>query len=93
MAVLCYEVAGTSREPVVGLEVSLFPPGSTTGAQPVRTEGSVGRGSVRVNLAAAASGPHDLGVQLIVNGERLDRLAVRIPMVTIADGAPEIACS
>lgn len=93
VAVLCYEVSGTSREPVVALEVTLFPPGSTTGANPVRIEGSVGRGSVRVDLAGAPTGRYDLGIQLIVNGERLENMVVRIPMVTLAAGAAAIACS
>lgn len=88
---VCYEIAGTSREPVVALEVSLIPPGSNVGTDPVQVDASVGRGSVHVRLPAS-TGRYDLRVQLIANGERLHGVVVTIPRVTLADGASSGTC-
>ena len=85
-AVLCYEVTGTSREPVLALEVTALPPGSTS-----RIPIAVGRGSAAVDLSAAGAGPHDLRIQLVVDGERIAGLAVTLP-VTVAAGAPATVC-
>jgi hypothetical protein len=86
--VFCYEATGTAREPDLVLEVSVSPSGFTVGV-PV----SVGRGTARIDLAGAGQGVRDVRIQLIVNGERIDGLAVTIPAVTIAPGAPSPSCS
>lgn len=85
-AVVCYEATGSSREPELELEVTALPPGTT-----VRVGAQVGRGTARVDLTAAGAGGRDLRIQLVVNGQRIDGLAVTIP-VTIAAGAPPGAC-
>jgi hypothetical protein len=93
VTVVCYEVAGASREPVVALEVTLLGSGSTTSADPVRVDGAVGRGSVRVDLAGRSPGRYDMRVQLIADGARRDGVAVTIPEVTLERGADAGACS
>lgn len=85
-AVLCYEATGSSREPELVLEVTAFPPGTVT-----RIPVPVGRGTARVDLSAAGVGARDLRIQLIPNGQRIDGLAVTIP-VTIAAGAAAGTC-
>ncbi|HEX7275827.1 MAG TPA: hypothetical protein VF244_00490 [Acidimicrobiales bacterium] len=83
--VVCYTVSGTSREPEVELEVAL------DGGAPIRVAGSVGKASATVELGDPASGSHDLHIQLIVNSERLDGVAVTLP-VTVDPGAAEGGC-
>jgi hypothetical protein len=85
-AVVCYEATGSSREPELELEVTALPPGTT-----VRVGVQVGRGAARVDLAAAGAGARDLRIQLVVNGQRIDGLAVTVP-VTIAAGTPPGTC-
>jgi hypothetical protein len=84
--VVCYEVTGASREPELVLEITALPSGTT-----VRVAVQVGRGTARVDLAAAGAGARDLRIQLVVNGQRIDGLAVTVP-VTIAAGAPAATC-
>jgi hypothetical protein len=90
--VVCYEVAGATREPVVALEVTLLEPGATTSADSVRVEAAVGRGSARVDLGGWSPGRYDLRVQLIGDGARREGVAVTIPAVTLASRANEAAC-
>jgi len=85
-AAVCYEATGSSREPELVLEVTALPPG-TTARVPVQ----VGRGTARVDLTAAGAGARDLRIQLVVNGQRIDGLAVTVP-VTIVAGAPAATC-
>lgn len=89
---VCYEIAGTSREPVLVLEVTALPAGSATGAAPIRVDASVGRGSVRVPLTSVPPGVYHLRIQLILNGERLEGVAVTVPSVTLAPDAPAGTC-
>jgi hypothetical protein len=53
---------------------------------------TVGRGTARVDLTGAGLGGRDLRAQLVVNGQRIDGLAVTIP-VTVAASGPTAACS
>ena len=85
-AVLCYEATGSTREPELVLEVVALPPGTVT-----RVPLAVGRGTARVDLSAAGLGARDLRIQLIPNGQRIDGLAVTVP-VTIAAGATAGTC-
>ena len=85
-AVLCYEATGSTREPELVLEVTALPPGTVT-----RVPVPVGRGPARVDLGAAGVGARDLRIQLIPNGQRIDGLAVTVP-VTIAAGANTATC-
>lgn len=89
---VCYEIAGTSREPVLVLEVTALPAGSATGAAPIRADVAVGRGSVRVPLTSVPPGVYHLRIQLILNGERLEGVAVTVPSVTLAPDAPAGTC-
>jgi len=89
---LCYEVAGASREPEVVLEVTLLAEGSTNGVLTVLADGSVGRGSVQVDLGRSPRGRYDVRVQLIINGAAVDGVAVTIPGVTVSDAAPPEGC-
>ena len=84
---LCYELTGSAREPVLALEVTLLRAGSPTGAAgPYRLDVSVGRGSARLSLDGVPPGRYDVRVQLILNGAPLDGGAVTIPSVTVAAG-------
>lgn len=85
-AVLCYEATGSTREPDLVLEVTALPAGTVT-----RVPVPVGRGTARVDLSSAGVGARDLRIQLIPNGQRIDGLAVTIP-VTIAAGAAAGTC-
>lgn len=85
-AAVCYQATGDSREPELELEVTALPTGTT-----VRVGVPAGQGTARVDLAAAGAGPHDLRIQLVVNGRRIDGLSVTIP-VTIAAGTPAATC-
>jgi hypothetical protein len=89
---VCAEVAGTGREPVVALEVTLLAPGSDDdGGEPLQVATGVGRRPVEVALPDAAPGPHDLRVQLIADGERIDGVAVTVPVV-VGDVAAPAPC-
>jgi hypothetical protein len=90
--VLCYEVAGTAREPVLALEVTPIWPGGGPAAAAVRTNATVGRSSVSVDLSAAGEGTFDLRVQLVVDGSKAERPAVEILGVTLRQGAPRRTC-
>lgn len=85
---LCYEATGQTREPDLALEATLVPPGATSGGQPVRAGAAVGRGSVRIDFGGVTPGRYDLRVQGIVNGQRLDGLAVTVRAVTLGTAAP-----
>lgn len=89
---VCYEIAGTSREPVLVLEVTALPSASATGATPLRVDAAVGRGSVLVPMTSVAPGEYQVRIQLILNGERLEGVAVTVPSVTLAPDAPAGAC-
>lgn len=81
---LCYELTGSSREPVLALEVTLLRAGSPTGAAgPYRLDVSVGRGSVRLSLDGVAPGRYDVRIQLVLNGSPVDGGAVTVPSVTV----------
>ena len=43
-------------------------------------------------MTSVAPGVYHLSVQLIVNGERLDGVAVTIPSVTLAPDVPPATC-
>lgn len=88
---VCYQITGSSREPVLALEISATRTGTEAASGPRRVDVGVGRAGVRVRLEALAPGPYDLGVQLIVNGERVSGARVVIP-VEIAAEAPTAAC-
>jgi len=89
---LCYEVAGASREPEVVLEVTLLAEGSTNGVLTVLVDGSVGRGSMQVDLGPSPPGRYDVRVQLIINGAAVDGVTVTVPGVTVSDDAPPEGC-
>lgn len=89
---LCVEVAAPSREPAVMLDVSLQPAGPSGRAETVRIDGVVGRGPVSVRLPSGEPGAYDLSVQLIGDGQRIDRVNVKIPGVSVASTAASPAC-
>lgn len=91
--VLCYEVSGTAREPVLALEVTPIWPGGGPAAAAVRANATVGRSSVSVDLSAAGEGTFDLQVQLVVDGSKADRPSVEIRGVTLRQDAPRRTCS
>lgn len=91
--VLCYEVTGTTREPVLALEITPIWPGGGPAAPAVRTDASVGRSSAIADLSAAGEGTFDLRVQLVVDGSKADRPSVEIRGVTLRQGAPRHTCS
>lgn len=89
---LCYEITGTTREAIVALDVSVSLPGAQEPVFSDLLDAHVGRGGVSVDLDAVDDGTYDLGVTLIVDGERRAERVVRIPDVTLAEGAPPAAC-
>lgn len=89
---VCYDIAGTSREPVLVLEVTALPAGSATGAVPIRVDAAVGRGSVRVPMTSVPPGEYHLRIQLLLNGQRLEGVAVTVPSVTLAPDGPAGTC-
>jgi hypothetical protein len=88
---VCAEVAGTTREPAVALEVTLLARGADDGGQPVRADTTVGRRPVEVTLPDAPPGPSDLRVQLIADGEPVDGVAVTVP-VTLGEVPAAALC-
>lgn len=89
---LCYEVTGPVREAEIAFEVGLTLTATNTPAAAVRVEGSVGRGSARVNLGTPQVRRYDMPVQAFVNGQRLDGLAVVIRGVDFG-AAPPTGCA
>ena len=89
---LCYEVTGPVREAEIAFEVGLTLTATNTPAAAVRVEGSVGRGSARVNLGTPQVRRYDMPVQAFVNGQRLDGLAVVIRGVDFG-AAPPAGCA
>jgi hypothetical protein len=90
---MCVEVGGTSREPVVALEVRLLEPGASSGGEAVRVDGAVGRVPVEIALPQTPPGRYDLRVQLLADGAHVDGVAVTIPDVSLTDDAPDAACA
>lgn len=91
--IVCLEVAGPTREPEVAFDVGVFPEGSTSAAVTIRVDGSVGRGSVEVDLAQVDPGRYDLQVQLIADGAPIDGVSVRVPSLTWSLEAPPSTCA
>jgi hypothetical protein len=89
---LCYELTGPVREAEIAFEVGLTLTATNTPAAAVRVEGSVGRGSARVNLGTPQIRRYDMPVQAFVNGQRLDGLAVVIRGVDFG-AAPPAGCA
>jgi hypothetical protein len=92
-AVICYEVIGTTREPVVALEITPMWPGAGPAADSVRVPATVGRSSVVADLSAVGERTIDLRVQLLVDGSAAGRPALLIPGVTLLASAPPGTCS
>jgi hypothetical protein len=92
-AVICYEVTGTSREPVLALEITPMWPGAGPAADSVRVPATVGRSSVVADLSGVGERTIDLRVQLLVDGTAAGRPALLIPGVTLLASAPPGTCS
>ncbi len=92
VAVLCYEVTGSSREAVVGFEVTFFQPGSTTSAGTFRADAAVGRGTARVTVTGVPSGRYDVRIQLVLNGSPLEGAAVTTTVNVVAGGTQIATC-
>ncbi|HSQ69920.1 MAG TPA: hypothetical protein VLM41_07520 [Steroidobacteraceae bacterium] len=92
-AVICYEVTGTSREPVLALEITPMWPGAGPAAAAVRTSATVGRSSLVADLSGVGEGTIDLRVQLVVDGTTAGRPVLLIPGVTLRNGTPPGKCS
>ena len=89
---LCYEVTGPVREAEIAFEVGLVLAATNTPQAAVRVDGSVGRGSARVNLGTPQIRRYDMPVQAFVNGQRLDGLAVVIRGVDFG-ATPPTGCA
>jgi hypothetical protein len=85
---LCYEVTGPAADAKITFEVDLV--FSVTGSvvSIVRPDGSVGRGSARLNLGNPDARRYDLTVQGIVNGQPVTGLAVTIRSVLFGAATP-----
>jgi hypothetical protein len=92
-AVICYEVTGTSREPVLALEITPMWPGAGPAAASVRASATVGRSSVVADLSGVGEGTIDLRVQLVVDGTAAGRPTLLIPGVRLLAGTPPGTCS
>lgn len=88
---LCYEVTGPAPDAKIAFEVDLV--FSVTGSvvSIVRPDGSVGRGSARLNMGNPDARRYDLTVQGIVNGQPVNGLAVTVKSV-LYGAAPPIGC-
>jgi hypothetical protein len=84
---VCTMVSGRSREALVVLDVTLFDPGSSSDGISAQVDSDVGRVPVTVSFPDASPGPHDLRVQLILNGDRIDGAVVTVPGVVVSEGA------
>ena len=93
VAVLCYAVSGTAREPELALDITPMRRGDGPAAATVRTGIIVGRASATADLSAAGQGTFDLRVQLVVDGSTVDRPVVTIRGVSLRQGAPRVTCS
>lgn len=88
----CYEVTGTSREPVLELEAALAP---IAGGDPVgrlRTDIAVGRGSAAFSFDGVRDGRYDLGLRLKVDGRWITGLAVTVEDVRLSAGVSPAEC-
>jgi len=92
-AVICYEVTGTSREPVLALEITPMWPGAGPAAAAVRASATVGRSSMVADLSSVGEGTFDLRVQLVVDGTAAGRPVLLISGVTLRAGTPPGTCS
>jgi hypothetical protein len=92
-AVICYEVTGESREPVLALEITPMWPGVGPAAAAVRSSATVGRSSVVADLSGVGEGTIDLRVQLVVDGTAAGRPTLLIPGVRLLAGTPPGRCS
>ena len=92
-AVFCYEITGTTREPVLALEITPMHPGEGPAAATVRVDVNVGRSSVTADLSAAGEGLFDLRVQLVVDDSRGEQPSVLIRGVRLSNNAPRGTCS
>jgi hypothetical protein len=88
---LCYEIAGTSREPEVTLETALLSPPAAE-SQSVRVAGSVGRGSAELDFGLQKPGSYDLRVQLLVSGTPIRGVVVTVPNVTLSGTDAQPPC-
>lgn len=89
---VCYQVSGTSREPVLVLEAALARPGTDQTVASERVEIRVGRGSATFDFPSNAEGRHDVRLQLQVDGRWIPGLLVVIEDVRVAASAPEVSC-
>ncbi len=92
-AVICYEITGTSREPILAIEITPMWPGAGPAAAPVQASATVGRSSLVADLSAVGEGTIDLRVQLVVDGTTAGQPALLISGVTLRDGTPPGTCS
>lgn len=89
---VCYEVSGTSREPVLVLEAALARPGTDDTVEAERRDIPVGRGSVTFEFPAVAEGHYDLRVRLQADGRWIPGLLVAVKDVRVAAAAPPVSC-
>jgi hypothetical protein len=90
-ALICYEITGTSREPVLVLEITPMWPGAGPAAETVRASATVGRSSVTADLSAAGQGSFDLRVKLLVDGSTQGP-SVLLSGVTLRQDAAPSTC-
>ena len=83
----CYEVTGSSREPLTALDVELLGPDGDVQVGPTRTEVPPGRGRAEVGLTGAAAGTYDLRVQLLDSGAPIAGAVLLIPDITLGNGS------
>lgn len=88
----CYEVTGTSREPVLELEAALTPIGGGDAAGRTRTAIAVGRGSAAFSFEGVRDGRYDLRLRLKVDGRWISGLTVTVENVRLAAGTPPAGC-
>lgn len=89
--IACYEITGTSREPVLVLEAALVRAGGAVAGR-TRSDAVAGRGSATLTFAGVPEGHYDLRLRLKVDGRWIAGLAVAVDDVRLVDGAPRGSC-
>ena len=91
-ATICYQASGSARESSVAFDVSVIPPGSSSGAVSKRLPATIGAGSVTVDLSDAPPGPVDLRIGLVGDGQVVAGVVVTIPGLIVGDAPRVVDC-
>ncbi len=89
---VCYEASGTSREPLLVLEVQVIDAATGSVVVDERRDINVGRGGIEFDLSAIAPGSYRLTAGLSVDGAPPGGLTLQIPDLTLVAGTTAVPC-